>query len=85
MSHRFTISNQSFSIKGQQVSSSVLEKWMPTLETEADTCGDIAVDAFHGWIRHARRYFPRCLARESIACDVDEVLWPDRNRREDAA
>ncbi len=35
-SHSFTISNQSFSIKGQQVSSSVLEQWMPTLETEAE-------------------------------------------------
>ncbi len=27
--------------------------------------------------------FPRCLAREDIACDVDEVLWPDPNRRRD--
>ena len=30
--------------------------------------------------RHTRRYFPRCLARENIACDVDKVLWPDRNK-----
>ncbi len=36
-------------------------------------------------MNHARRYFPRCMASENIACDVDEVLWPDRNRREDAA
>ena len=36
LSHSFTISNQSFSIKGQQVSSPVLEQWMPTLETEAE-------------------------------------------------
>ena len=36
-----------------------------------------------GWIRHARRYFPRCLAREDIACDVDEVMWPDANRWQD--
>ncbi len=35
-SHSFTISNQSFSIKGQQVSFSVLEQWMPTLEIEAE-------------------------------------------------
>ena len=35
--------------------------------------------------RHTRRYFPRCLARENIACDVDEVLWPDRNQRQDEA
>ncbi|KAJ8366532.1 hypothetical protein AAFF_G00350860 [Aldrovandia affinis] len=27
--------------------------------------------------------FPRCLARENIACDVDEVLWPDQDRRRD--
>ncbi len=58
---------------------------IPLLQAMEDTCGDIAADAFHGWNRHARRYFPRCLARENIACDVDEVLWPDRNRREDAA
>lgn len=58
---------------------------VPLLRAMEDACGDIAVDAFHGWIRHAKRYFPRCLARENIACDVDEVLWPDRNRREDAA
>jgi len=37
---------------------------------------DIAIDAFHGWNSHDRRYFPRCLARENIACDVDEVLSP---------
>lgn len=59
---------------------------IPLLQAMEDACGDIAADAFHGWNRHARRYFPRCcLARENIACDVDEVLWPDRNRREDAA
>ncbi len=27
--------------------------------------------------------FPGCLAGEDIACDVDEVLWPDPNRRRD--
>ncbi len=40
-------------------------------------------DRIHGWFRHARGYFPRCLAGEDIACDVDEVLWPDPNRRRD--
>ena len=30
-----------------------------------------------------RGYFPRCLTREDIACDVDEILWPDPNRRQD--
>lgn len=58
---------------------------VPLLQAMEDACGDIAADAFHGWNRRARRYFPRCLARENIACDVNEVLWPDRNRREDAA
>ncbi len=58
---------------------------IPLLQAMEDACGDIAADTFHGWNRHARRYFPRCLARENIACDVDEVLWPDRKRREDAA
>ncbi len=58
---------------------------IPLLQAMEDACGDIAADAFHGWNRHARGYFPRCLARENIAWDVDEVLWPDRNRREDAA
>ncbi|XP_019217508.1 uncharacterized protein LOC109202962 [Oreochromis niloticus] len=46
-------------------------------------CSDIQVTAIHGWFRHARGYFPRCLAGEDIACDVDEVLWPDPNRRRD--
>ncbi|KAF0039328.1 hypothetical protein F2P81_007563 [Scophthalmus maximus] len=45
---------------------------IPLLQAMEDACGDIAVDAFHGLIRHARRYFPRCWARENIACDVDE-------------
>ncbi|XP_031688651.1 uncharacterized protein LOC109897194 [Oncorhynchus kisutch] len=40
------------------------------------------VGAFGGWIHHSRRFFPRCLARENIACDVDEVLWSDQNRRQ---
>ncbi|KAL4003969.1 receptor-type tyrosine-protein phosphatase U [Sarotherodon galilaeus] len=53
---------------------------MPLLQA---ACGDIQVTAIHGWFRHARGYFPRCLAGEDIACDVDEVLWPDPNRRRD--
>lgn len=27
---------------------------------------------------------PRCLASENIACDVDENLWPDSGRRQNA-
>ncbi len=28
-------------------------------------------------------FFPRCLANDNIACDVDEILWPDPARRRD--
>ncbi len=56
---------------------------MPLLQAMEQACGDIQVTAIHGWFRHARGYFPRCLAGEDIACDVDEVLWPDPNRRRD--
>lgn len=48
-------------------------------------CDDVAVEAFQGWVRHARSFFPRCLAMDNIACDVDEVLWPDPARRRDAS
>ncbi|XP_034152906.1 uncharacterized protein LOC114840851 [Esox lucius] len=56
---------------------------VPLLRAMEEACGDIEVGSIHGWIRHTRRYFPRCLGREDIACDVDEVLWPDPNRRRD--
>ncbi|XP_073704232.1 uncharacterized protein [Garra rufa] len=56
---------------------------MTLLQAMEEACGDIEVGSIQGWIRHTRRYFPRCLAREDIACDVDEVLWPDPNRRRD--
>ncbi|RXN30625.1 receptor-type tyrosine- phosphatase U-like protein [Labeo rohita] len=48
-------------------------------------CVDIPVEAFQGWIRHSRAFFPWCLARDNIACDVDEVMWPDAAQRHDAA
>ncbi|XP_039472699.1 uncharacterized protein LOC120441495 [Oreochromis aureus] len=48
-------------------------------------CVDIPAEAFQGWIRHSRAFFPRCLARDNIACDVDEVMWPDAAQRHDAA
>lgn len=48
-------------------------------------CGDIGEESCQGWIRHTRGFFPRCLRRDNIACDVDEVLWPDpAQRREEA-
>ncbi|XP_038570799.1 uncharacterized protein LOC119900112 isoform X1 [Micropterus salmoides] len=48
-------------------------------------CVDIPVENFQGWIRHSRAFFPRCLARDNIACDMDEVMWPDAAQRHDAA
>ncbi|XP_078019105.1 uncharacterized protein LOC144458964 [Epinephelus lanceolatus] len=56
---------------------------MPLLQAMEQACRDIEVRSVQGWIRHTRGYFPRCLAREDIACDVDEILWPDPNRRQD--
>ncbi len=41
-------------------------------------CDDITAESCRGWIRHSRRYFPRCIARDNIRCDVDETMWPDR-------
>ena len=38
-----------------------------------------------GFMHHCRRFFPRCVARENIVSDVDEVLRPARDRRLDAA
>ena len=33
--------------------------------------------------RHSKRFFPRCIAREDIRCDVDENLWPNRQERQE--
>ncbi|KAI7800946.1 hypothetical protein IRJ41_015737 [Triplophysa rosa] len=46
-------------------------------------CEDITGDQCRGWLRHARHFFPRCIAKENIRCDVDENLWPDRLQRVD--
>ena len=40
-----------------------------------EACDQVEATAIQGWMRHARRFFPRCLANEDIACDVDEILW----------
>ncbi|XP_028297775.1 uncharacterized protein LOC114476433 [Gouania willdenowi] len=55
------------------------ENLLRAMDLACDDVGD-----YSGWVRHARAFFPRCLARENIACDVDEVLWPDPTRRRDA-
>lgn len=57
------------------------ENLLQAMELAGD---DIGVEACQAWIRHARGFYPRCLARENVACDVDEVLWPDPARRHDA-
>ncbi len=56
---------------------------MSLLQAMEEACGDIEVTSIHGWIRHTKRYFPCCLVGENIACDVDEILWPDPNRWQD--
>lgn len=43
-------------------------------------CDDITAES---WIPHSRRYFPHCIARDEIRCDVDEIMWPDREERLD--
>ncbi len=58
---------------------------MPLVQAMEEACDEIDVGAIQGWIRHSRCFFPRCLAREDIACDVDEALWPDPAVRQDAA
>ena len=53
---------------------------LPLIQAMEEACGDIAPEAFQGWIRHTRPYFPRCLARENVACDVDEVQTGTEDR-----
>ncbi|XP_071348704.1 uncharacterized protein [Trachinotus anak] len=55
---------------------------MSLLDAMAAACQDITADNCQGWIRHAKRYFPRCLAREDIRCDVDENMWPNADESE---
>ena len=51
------------------------------LQAMDDACDDINVDQCQAWIRHAKRFFPRCLNNENIHCDVDENLWPNAQDR----
>ncbi|XP_047672452.1 uncharacterized protein LOC113649674 isoform X2 [Tachysurus fulvidraco] len=44
------------------------------LQAMEEACGDIDQASCQAWIRHSRRYFPRCLGLEDITCDVDEIL-----------
>ena len=62
-----------------------LQAQVPLIQAMEEACDQIDAVAVQGWIRHSRRFFPRCLANEDIACDVDEILWPDPARRRDDA
>lgn len=54
------------------------------LQAMEGACDDIHLDECQGWTCNARCFFPCCLAMENIAADVDEVLWPDKDLRQDA-
>ena len=56
---------------------------MTLLAAMGAACDDITADACRGWIRHSKRFFPRCIAGEDIRCDVDENLWPNRQERQE--
>ncbi len=56
---------------------------MALIQAMEEACDQIEAASKQGWIRHSKRFFPRCLANENIACDVDEALWPDQARRRD--
>ena len=58
-----------------------LQSPAPGSGTMEDPCDQVDAAAVQGWIRHSRQFFPRCLANADIACDVDEILWPDPARR----
>ncbi|XP_043091924.1 uncharacterized protein LOC122342172 [Puntigrus tetrazona] len=49
---------------------------MSLLDAMEAGCRDISAEDCQGWIRHAKRFYPRCIARENIRCDVDENMWP---------
>ncbi len=56
---------------------------VPLIQAMEQARDHIEAASVQGWIRHTRRFFQRCLANEDIACDVDEILWPDPARRRD--
>ncbi len=60
-----------------------LQAEVPLIQAMEEACDQMEVAAMQGWIRHSRRFFPRCLANDNIACDVEEILWPDPARRRD--
>lgn len=43
---------------------------IPFVQAVEEVGGVMAAEAYHSWIRHASRYFPCCLARMKMPCDV---------------
>ncbi|XP_026011181.1 uncharacterized protein LOC113014096 isoform X1 [Astatotilapia calliptera] len=56
---------------------------MSLLEAMDAGSRDITVDDCQGWIRHTRRFYPRCIDLADIRCDVDENMWPNPEDRRD--
>ncbi|XP_034144995.1 uncharacterized protein LOC114829938 [Esox lucius] len=56
---------------------------MSLLEAMDAGCRDITVQDCQGWIRHTKRFYPRCIALDDIRCDVDENMWPNPEDRRD--
>lgn len=50
---------------------------MSLLEAMCAGCEDTSPEDCQGWIRHSRRFFPRCMARENIVmwCWRKPVAW----------
>ncbi|KAM8747389.1 uncharacterized protein AB9X84_015425 [Acanthopagrus schlegelii] len=56
---------------------------MSLLEAMDAGCREITADNCQGWIRHTKRFYPRCIALDNIRCDVDENMWPNPEDRRD--
>lgn len=42
---------------------------------------DMSAKVCEGWIRKAKRFFPRCNTTEDIWCEVDENFWPNTEEK----
>ena len=49
-----------------------------------EACKDFSPGQCQAWIRHANRFFPRCMNNEDIYCNFDENLRPNAQDRLDA-
>ena len=43
---------------------------MPFLNAMTAAAQEIGAEECQGWMRHARRFFPGCIAREDVECDA---------------